>query len=257
MSGTDSSRAPDWSPDGPITILVGPQMGENIGAAARAMWNFGLRGLRVVNPRDGWPNPRAVANASGAGSLLDEARLFATTPEAVADLHRVYATTARPRGYTKEVLTPEAAMVEARDLIAGGARVGFLYGPERTGLETPDIVLAQAIVSVPVNPAFASLNLGQCVLLLSAAWRRAVDTTPARVLHTPGVDLAVAEDVTRMLAHLEAELDAVEFFRPPEKRAAMLENLRNIFRRAPLTDQDVRTLRGVIRALAAGPRRPG
>lgn len=257
MAGTDATRSPDWSPDGPVTILVAPQMGENIGAAARAMWNFGLRRMRVVNPRDGWPNSRAIANASGAGGVLDEAQLYETTEAAVADLHRVYATTARPRGLTKQVLTPEAAMAEAHGLIAQGARVGFLYGPERSGLENADVVLAQAIVSVPVNPAFASLNLGQCVLLLSAEWRRQIDRTPPEQLHLPGAELALAEDVTRMLEHLEAELDAAGFFHLEHKRPTMVETLRNIFRRAPLTDRDVQTLRGVIRALANGPRRRG
>jgi hypothetical protein len=136
MSGTDHTKAADWSPGGPVSILVEPQMGENIGAAARAMWNFGLRGLRIVNPRDGWPNPAAVAMASGAGGLLDEARIYGTTAEAVADLHVVYATTARPREMAKTVMTPERAMAHARELIGAGKRVGILYGRERTGLET-------------------------------------------------------------------------------------------------------------------------
>ncbi len=240
MSGTDHSKAPGWSPDGPVSILVEPQMGENIGAAARAMWNFGLRGLRVVDPRDGWPNPAAVAMASGAGGVLDEARIFATTAEAVADLHVVYATTARPR-----------------EMIGAGKRVGILYGRERTGLETGDAVRANAIVTVPVNPAFASLNLAQCVLLMSYEWRRQVDQTPPEVQAGGKSEPALGGDVERMLDHLEAELEASNFFWPEPKKPSMVANLRNLFRRAPLTDQDVRTLRGVIRALAEGPRRRG
>ena len=257
MSGTDQSKAPGWSPDGPVSILVEPQMGENIGAAARAMWNFGLRGLRVVNPRDGWPNPAAVAMASGAGGVLDEARIYPTTAEAVADLHVVYATTARPREMAKTVMTPERAMAHARELIGAGKRVGILYGRERTGLETGDAVRANAIVTVPVNPAFASLNLAQCVLLMSYEWRRQVDETPPEVRAGGRSEPALSGDVERMLDHLEAELEGANFFWPAPKKPAMVVNLRNLFRRAPLTDQDVRTLRGVIRALAEGPRRRG
>jgi tRNA/rRNA methyltransferase len=261
MGGTDQSKAPDWSPDmlsrGPVSILVEPQMGENIGAAARAMWNFGLRGLRIVNPRDGWPNPAAVAMASGAGGVLDEARIFTSTAEAVADLHMVFATTARPRELAKNVMTPERAMAHARGLIGAGKRVGILYGRERTGLETGDVVRANTIVTVPVNPAFGSLNLAQCVLLMSYEWRRQIDDTPPEVLVSARSDPASMGDVERMLDHLEAELEAANFFWPVETRPSMVANLRNLFHRAPLTESDVRTLRGVIRALAEGPRRRG
>ena len=227
-----------------------PQLGENIGAAARAMWNFGLRGLRLVAPRDGWPNPAAVAMASGAGGLLDEARLFPTAAEAVADCGTVYATTARPREMTKRVLTPEAAMAEARGIVAGGGRVAVLFGPERAGLANEDVVLAEAIVSVPVNPAFASLNLAQCVLLTAYEWCRQGESVP-----DDAPERAASGDVGRLLDHLTSELDAAGFFWPEHKRAAMAANLHNLFRRAPLTDQDVRTLWGVVRALAEAPKR--
>ena len=255
MSGTDHTKPAAWSPEGPVTILVEPQMGENIGAAARAMWNFGLRAMRIVNPRDGWPNPAAVAMASGAGGLLDDARVFPTTAEAVADLHTVYATTARPREMSKTVMTPERAMAHARALIAAGNRVGILYGRERTGLENDDVVRANAIVTVPVNPAFASLNLAQCVLLMSYEWRRQHDDTPAEVQATGRSEPALAGEVDRMLDHLEGELATAGFFFPEHKRPSMVANLRNLFHRAPLTDQDVRTLWGVVRALAEGPKR--
>ena len=254
MSGTDHSTQADWSPEGPVFVLVEPQMGENIGAAARAMWNFGLRRMRLVNPRDGWPNPAAVAMASGAGGLLDEAQLFAATEEAVADCHRVYATTARPREMTKRVLTPEAAMAEARGLAAEGARTAVLFGPERAGLGNADVGLSQAIVSVPVNPAFASLNLAQCVLLTAYEWRRLGGTGPER-LEGEQTALAEAGSVTRLIAHLEAELDEAGFFFPENKRPAMTASLANLLRRAALTDQDLRTLWGVIRALSEGPKR--
>ena len=255
MSGTDQSKAPGWSPDGPVSILVEPQMGENIGAAARAMWNFGLRGLRVVNPRDGWPNPAAVAMASGAGGVLDEARVFATTSQAVADLHVVYATTARPREMAKAVMTPERAMAHARELIGAGKRVGILYGREPPGRGNDHRVRANATVRGPVHPALASLNLAQCVLLMSYGWRRQIEDTPPEVQASGKSEPAPGGDVERMLDHLEAELEAANFFWPEPKKPSMVANLRNLFRCAPLTDQDVRTLRGVIRALAEGPRR--
>lgn len=253
MSGSDRKREPVWSPDGPVMVLVEPQMGENIGAAARAMWNFGLRAMRVVAPRDGWPNERAVAMASGAGGVLDDAMLHETTAEAVADCHFVLATTARPREMAKRVLTPERAMAEARARIGAGERVAVLYGRERTGLENDDVVRANAVVTVPVNPAFGSLNLAQCVLLISYEWRRLIDETPREVMATGRTRLAVRGDVERMLDHLAGELDRVGFFHPPEKRPAMEANLRNLFHRAPLTDADVRTLWGVIRTLVDGP----
>ncbi|MEM6946215.1 MAG: RNA methyltransferase, partial [Pseudomonadota bacterium] len=158
----------------PVAVLVEPQLGENIGAAARALWNFGLDRMRIVAPRDGWPNPKAVAMASGAGRLLDDAQIFETTAEAVADCTLVYATTARARELTKRVLTPEDAMREAAAATEAGERVALLFGRERTGLENDDVMRASAIVTVPVNPDFPSLNLAQCVLLLGYEWRRAV-----------------------------------------------------------------------------------
>lgn len=252
MAGTDHSKREPGS-EGPVTVLVEPQMGENIGAAARGMWNFGLNRMRIVAPRDGWPNPAAVAMASGAGRLLDEAQLHDTTAEAVADCQMVYATTARPREMTKRVVTPEEAMAEAAGLIAGGNRVAILYGAERAGLANADVVLANAIISVPVNPAFASLNLAQCVLLTSYEWHRAAGAG----LAADPTPLAASADVGRVLAHLAKELDVAGFFYPPDKRASMLASLENVFRRAPLTDADVRTLWGVIKALSIGPKRGG
>lgn len=234
----------------PFFILVEPQMGENIGSAARAMWNFGLQGMRVVNPRDGWPNSRAVALASGAGRVLDAAGVHATTAEAVGDLNYVYATTARPREMTKLVMTPEEAARDARARAARGEKTGFLFGRERTGLENDDVIRANAIVTVPVNPEFPSLNLAQCVLLVAYELRRAVDETPGAAYHTGKSEIAEGAAVDRMIAHLVEELDQAGFFFPAEKRDSMLVNLRNLFSRAPLTDQDIRTLHGVIRALS-------
>lgn len=249
MSGTDHSAAADWTPDGPAFVLVQPQMGENIGAAARAMWNFGLRRMAIVDPRDGWPNPAAIAMASGAGGLLDDARICATTEEAVASAQVIYATTARPREMTKRVVTPQQAMAEARAHIDAGRKVSVLFGPERAGLSNPDVILADTIISVPVNPAFASLNLAQCVLLVAYEWRRqGVEVSDETASEEP--ERASVEAVGRLLDHLIGELDEAQFFFPELKRPAMVANLENLFRRAPLTDQDVRTLWGVVRALA-------
>lgn len=240
--------------DGPVFVLVRPQMGENIGAAARAMWNFGLDALRLVAPRDGWPNPRAEAMASGATRVIDRARLSATTAEACADLSFVFATTARDRAMTKRVLAPEAAMAEARALIAAGERVGVLFGPERAGLENDDVVRANAVISVPTNPAYASLNLAQCALLVAYEWQVSAGT-PAEDYRLGDGRLATGAEVDRFLAHLGERLDAVGFFYPEIRRASMAANLDNLFRRAPLTDADIRTLHGVVRALAV--KQPG
>jgi len=246
----EASQAIELLEKTPVAILVEPQLGENIGAAARALWNFGLERLRLVAPRDGWPNPWAVAMASGASHVIEAASIFSTTAEAAADLQMLYATTARPRELTKRVLTPEAAMREAAGLIGEGARVGILFGRERTGLETGDVSRADAIVTVPTNPSFSSINLAQSVLILAYEWRRAHDATPPETLSKARTVLATGAELDRLIAHLTAALDAANFFYPEEKRPAMLTNLENLFRRQPLTAQDVRTLHGVIRALA-------
>lgn len=234
----------------PAFILIEPQMGENIGAAARGMWNFGLRHLRITSPRDGWPSPKAVAMASGAGSLLDEAMVVATTAEAVGDLNYLYATTARPREMAKTVFTPQGAAQDMAKRIAAGEKVGVLFGPERAGLSNDDVVRANAIITVPVNPEFSSLNLAQCVLLMSYEWRRLADATPVEAYHTGKTEMAEAIEVDRLIDHVTTDLDDTGFFFPENKRSSMMGNLANIFRRAPLTDQDVRTLRGVVRALS-------
>ncbi|MEM8842810.1 MAG: RNA methyltransferase [Pseudomonadota bacterium] len=235
------------SPAAPVFVLVRPQMGENIGAAARAMWNFGLDRMRVVAPRDGWPNERAVAMASGAGRVLDAAWITETTAEAAADLSWLAATTARPRELTTPVLTPAEAAAEARARMAAGERVGFLFGPERSGLENDDIARANAIVSVPVNPAFPSLNLAQCVLLLAYEWGR---STHAPVAAPDRTDPAATQaDAERFFEALAARLDAAGYFWPQDKRAPMRTNLRNLISRLPLNEADIRMLYGVIRTL--------
>jgi tRNA/rRNA methyltransferase len=233
----------------PAFILVRPQMGENIGAAARAMWNFGLDHMRVIAPRDGWPNERAVALASGAGRLLDNAGLLQTTQEALRDCTYVFATTARQRGLTKPIVTPERAMEQARAIHAEGGKVGVLFGPERAGLGNEDIVLANAIISVPVNPDFASLNLGQCVLLTAYEWRRATEEIVAEVMELAGTEFASGLEVEKLGDHFEERLTDAGFFFPEAKAESMRLNLRNMWSRLPLTRADVQTLHGVLRQM--------
>lgn len=238
---------PSDSPQ-PAFVLVRPQMGENIGAAARAMWNFGLDRMRIVAPRDGWPNQKAVAMASGAGRLLDEAVLTETTAEAIADCTYVYATTARPRELTKPVFTPAHAMADAAKRIAAGEKVAVLFGPERAGMENDDISRANAIISVPVNPEFASLNLGQCVLLTGYEWQKAtVETVPARVAMDG--DWAEQIEIEKLAEHYEDRLHDAGFFFPEHKAASMKINLRNLWSRMPLTRADVQMLHGVMRQM--------
>jgi len=250
MAGTDQTRK-DESPleAGPAVILVAPQLGENIGTAARAMLNFGLVDLRLVRPRDGWPNERARAAASGADIVVDGARVFDTTAEAVADLDYVVATTARARDMVKPIFTPGAAAAKLRETLAEGGRVGLLFGPERTGLENDDLALADAMMMVPVNPAFASLNLAQCVLLMSYEWHKAGDATAAARIDYLQTRPANKDELLGFFLHLEGELDRFGFLKPPEKRPSMVRNLRNMFQRTRLTEQEVRTLRGVVAAL--------
>jgi tRNA/rRNA methyltransferase len=233
----------------PAVVLVRPQMGENIGAAARAMWNFGLDRMRVVDPRDGWPNQKAVAMASGAGRLLDEAGLYQDTPAALGDCSYVYATTARVRGLTKPVLSPEAAMQDAAKRTTAGEKVAILFGPERAGLENDDIARANAIISVPVNPAFPSLNLAQCVLLTGYEWRRATTEIVGQEIEMAGTEWASAIEVEKLSEHYEDRLETAGFFFPETKAPGMKQNLRNFWSRLPLTRADVQMLHGMLRQM--------
>ena len=233
----------------PVIVLVRPQLGENIGAAARAMLNFGLTRMRVVAPRDGWPNPKAVAMASGASRVLDLAGRFDTLPAALRDCHYVFATTARGRELTKPVMTPERAMEHARALAAEGKQVGMLFGPERTGLENDDVARADAIVTVPVNPEFPSLNLAQCELLLAYEWRRLAAERPPEVMAMAGTDFASGLEVEKFGDHVEEVLERAGFFFPPAKAPSMKVNLRSMWGRLPLTRSDVQTLHGMLRQI--------
>ena len=233
----------------PVMILVRPQMGENIGAAARAMWNFGLDRMRITSPRDGWPNQKAIAMASGAGRVLEEVTLHDTTADAIGDCTYVFATTARDRDLTKPVFSPEAAMQLAAEKIAGGEKVGVLFGPERAGLENDDIVRANAIITVPVNPEFPSLNLAQCVLLTGYEWRRQIAEVVHEVTALAGSDWATVDDAERLAAHYEDALERAGFFFPVTKAEGMKRNLRNLWSRMPMTRADVQMLHGMMRQM--------
>jgi tRNA/rRNA methyltransferase len=234
----------------PCVVLDAPQLPENIGAVARAMANFGLSDLRLVRPRDGWPQPRAWPAASGAESVLDSAKVFAALPAGIADLTLVLAMTARPRETALPVLTPREGAARAA-AIGPTERAGFLFGGERAGLETADVALCQAIVTIPVDPGRRSLNLAQAVAINAYEWRLTRDDQPPANFGRPEPP-ADAEALAGLYAHLEAELDVGGFFHPPEKREAMVRNLRVALGRGGFTDQEVRTLRGVITALARG-----
>jgi tRNA/rRNA methyltransferase len=239
----------------PVVILVRPQLGENVGAAARAMLNFGLTDLRLVQPQCGWPNVKAVQAASGATDVLNRLHVFARVEDAAGDLQRLYATTARPRDLPKPVVTAAQAARDARAALAGGERVGLLFGPERTGLTTDDLIYADAVVSIPANPDFASLNLAQAVLLVAYEWFQS-GAAPARQPALPAGCPASKGELARLLEHLIAELDAVDFFRAADRRASMSRALKLIGARAGLRAPDVHLLRGVIKELARGGRRP-
>src|SRR3954471_16868293 len=255
MSGTDKSKA-GLSLDGPIVILVEPQLGENIGMAARAMGNFALSRLRIVNPRDGWPNIAAQRAAAGADYILDKVELFDTVGEAVADLDLLFATTARPHDQAKPVVGPEAAASEISGHVAAGGKAGILFGRERWGLTNEEVGLANRIITFPVNPAFASLNLAQAVLLVGYEWFKHASGDALPFQMPQRSPPAGKEQLLAFFATLERELEKVEFFRPPEKRATMTINLRNIINRMNPTQQDIQTLHGVVTALVEGRKGP-
>ena len=238
---------------GPAIVLVRPQLGENIGAAARAMLNCGLSDLRLVRPRDGWPNVKALGAAAGAHDVLAQARPCETVADALVDLHLVYATTARSREMTKPVMPPRAAAGAMREAAARGERVGLLFGPEKAGLKNEELTMADALVRIPLNPAFASLNLAQAVLLLSYEWYAA----PAPPVAPPGRRdrPATKAELRDFFAYLEGALDACGFYPTPEMRPKMARNMRALFARIAPTRQDVQTLYGMVRALSADPAR--
>jgi tRNA/rRNA methyltransferase len=240
----------------PAIILVEPQLSENVGTAARAMANFGLKDLRLVNPREGWPSEKARAAAAGADHVIDATQVFATLDEALAGLTFVYATTARSREVAKTVVGPRAAAEAARAKIAHGGAVGVLYGRERTGLDNEQISLADEIVTLPVDPGFSSLNIAQAVLIFAYEWRLAGQGGAGLPFAAEIALQAPREQLVAMFEHLEQALDDAGFFRPSEKRPHITLAIRAMLQRASLTEQEVRTLRGMIAALERRPTRP-
>ncbi|RIA55099.1 RNA methyltransferase [Dichotomicrobium thermohalophilum] len=255
VSHPPAAEGLDGPPTAPAIILVEPQLGDNIGAAARAMANFGLGELRVVAPRDGWPNAAAQSYAANALSIVDNARVFPDLKAAVADLHYVIATTARRRDMTKLVFSPESAAGEMLTRTKARQNCGVLFGKERSGLENDDIAIADAIISAPVVAAFASINLAQAVLLIAYEWRKAwLDAEEsgektAEPWRQGDAQPATQEELIGFFEQLERELDASGFLRPPEKRPRMVRSIRNMFKRMGATDQEVRTLRGIVASL--------
>jgi tRNA/rRNA methyltransferase len=249
-SSTPTRDERDGAMPPPVIVLVRPQLGENIGKAARAMLNFGLTEMRLVSPRDGWPNPQAGPAASGADVVLERAQVFDSVADAVADCAHVYATTVRKRGVTKPVVTPEAA---ARAIHAGPGRSALLFGPERSGLETDDVALARTILTVPINPEFGSLNLAQAVILVAYEWSKgqALASPPAVELDPP----APQEELEGMIGQLDALLVGAGFFHPPDRTPATRRTLRTLLTKPGWTAQEVRTMRGVLSALG-GAKRP-
>ena len=236
----------------PAVVLVHPQLGENIGAAARAMLNFGLTDLRLVAPRDGWPNPDAVPMAAGAARLLDDARVFDTTEAAVADLSYLLAATARRREIEVPVIGTSEVGPQLRAASREGVATGILFGPEKAGLTNADVALADAILTYPINPAFQSLNLAQAVGVFSYIWGSSANADVPEVFEGLRGEVAPREDLVRLMEHLEDELERAGFFHPPEKRALMSQNIRAPLTRAQMTEQEVRTFRGIVKALAEG-----
>jgi tRNA/rRNA methyltransferase len=234
----------------PVVILVRPQLGDNIGMAARAMLNCGLSTLRLVSPRDGWPNPKAQRAASGADVVLDKAKVFDSVAAAVADLERVVATTARNRELTQRILMPRRAAWEIRGWIGGGEGVGILFGPERTGLTNDDMVHADTALSIPLNPQFSSLNIAQAVLLVAYEWAAAGEEMPAERMSQHATRPATKDELQNLFVHLERALDQSGFLRNKAMRPAMVNNLRAFLQRAAMTEQEVRSFHGVIKYLA-------
>ena len=254
-SGTDRTKA-GRDLDGPIVILVEPQLGENIGMTARAMGNFALSRLRIVKPRDGWPNIAAQRAAAGADHILEGAELFDTLQAAVADIDLLFATTARAHDQAKPVMAPEGAAQEMTSHIAGGGKAGIMFGRERAGLENDEVALANRIITYPVNPGFASLNLAQAVLLMGYEWFKLATGGSLPFAMPERSERASQHQIDAFFENLVRELDKVEFLRPAEKRETMLVNLRNIFTRMEPTKQDMHTLHGVVMAIAEGRKGP-
>ncbi|MCE2576328.1 RNA methyltransferase [Komagataeibacter sp. FNDCR2] len=252
MTGRDGGA--DIGPIGnsPVVILVRPQMAENIGTTARAMANGGLFHMRLVAPRDGWPLERAWRSASGADRILESATVFETVDDAVADLHHVFATCPRPRHIVKPVMTARGGAAELREMTERGLKVGLMFGPERAGLDNEDMARADALIRYPLNPSFMSLNLAQAVMIMAYEWWMTHDDTPPRTLMTNETHVATRGELDNFMRHLITDLDECGFLRNEQKRAGMVRNLRHFFLRGEVTEQELRTLHGVVTELSRG-----
>ena len=257
--GRKEGRATLTPPAGesPIVVLVRPQMARNIGTTARAMANGGLFHLRIVSPRDGWPQPDAYPSASGADAILDAATVYDSVPAAVADCHRVFATCPRPRHIVVPVRTARAAAEDLRETASRNLRSAVLFGPERAGLENEDMACADTLVRYPLNPEHMSLNLAQAVMILAYEWWTAAEPTPPRALMTNETRVATKGELEGFLNRLVGELDATGFLDNREKRPGMVRNLRHWFQRGEVTEQELRTLHGVVTELSRGRMRRG
>jgi len=252
MSGTNKTRGKlaEDHPVGPSIILVHPQLGQNIGTAARAMLNCGLTDLRLVKPRDGWPNERAVTASSGALTVIDNAKLFETTEEAVADLNFVLATTARSRDMVQQIYSPDAAADEFhKHRLENIGKCGVLFGPERSGLTNEDVALADGVLNVPLNPSFSSLNLAQAVLLMGFSWYSKIEERQSHSFNACKTTPASKKEINHMIGRLTATLDTVNFFTSEERRPSTVLNLKNMFYRYQMTHEEVNTFQGIISAL--------
>ena len=257
MPGAGTDKTKRWfETPAPIVVLVEPQLGENIGAAARAMANFGLSRLRLVKPLQGWPNEKARVMAAGADRILDSVALYDTLNDAIGDCSFVLATTARNHDQAKPVVSAEAAASEIATRVRAGESVAIIFGRERIGLENHEVALADRIVTLPVNPAFASLNLAQAVVIVAYEWFKSATGAQLPFSMPEKSPPAPKQQLDAFFADLERELERVEFFRPEEKRGTMSVNLRNIFQRMAPTQQDIRTLHGVMNAIAQGRKGP-
>ena len=227
-------------------------MGENIGATARVMWNFGLDGLRLVAPRDGWPNKKAVTVSSGGGQVLDKCSVYPSVEESIKDLNFVFATTIRERKYAKSIFSPYTGMQLARDLISKGQAIGILFGSERAGLESKEIAVANAIISIPVNYKFKSLNLSHAVGLLAYEWFKIYECEKFDLkssFQTPN-NIATQSEVNSFIKNLKIELERSGYFWPDDKNESLQRNIENLFHKLPLTGPDIRTLFGIIKAIS-------
>ncbi len=257
MTGRERGAVLELAGNTPVVVLVRPQLADNIGACARAMANGGLFHLRLVAPRDGWPQPKAWRNSSGAHRILDAVTVHANVADAVADLQHVFATCPRPRHIVKPVLTARGAAAELRAICGRDLRAGVLFGPERAGLDNDDMAQADVLVRYPLNPAFMSLNLAQAVMVLAYEWWMADEQTRPRELMTNETRIATKGELENFLAHLVDELDACGFLRNLPKRPGMVRNIRHFFQRGEVTEQELRTLHGIVTELSIGRRQRG